>query len=96
VATDAAITHAAVTVSTTATQLCIPQGRRTLITFTNNGAVTVFLGGPGVTTTAFLWPLPAGETVQFTGEGGDISPRMKWYGITASSTASVSVGEVIN
>lgn len=95
-ATEASITHGAVSVGTSETQLCIPQGRRTLITFTNNGLVTVYLGGPGVTASAFLWPLASGETMQFTREGNDVSPTMKWYGITASSTASVSVGEVIN
>ena len=94
--TQAGILSNAVTVSTTATRLCLNSSRRTLMTFTNNASVTVFLGGSAVTSASFLWPLPAGETVQFTGDGGDVSPQMVWYGITASSTASVSVGEVIN
>lgn len=94
--TQSGIENNAVTVSTSVTQLALNTSRRTLLTFTNNGSVTVFLGGSAVTSTSFLWPLAAGETVQFTSDGGDVSPQMKWYGITASSTASVSVGEVIN
>lgn len=94
--TKSGIVNTAVTASTTAVQLATNSSRRTLITFANNGSVTVYLGGSDVSSTAFLWPLAAGETVQFTGEGGDISPQMMWYGRTASSTASVSVGEVIN
>lgn len=85
----------AVTVSSTATLLCDGHPNRTLVTFTNNGAVTVYLGGSAVTSSAFVYALPAGEWVQFTMEDGDAAPKMRWYGITASSTASVSVGEVL-
>ena len=94
--TQSGIENNAVTVSTSVTLLALNTSRRTLLTFTNNGSVTVFLGGDDVSSTSFLWPLTAGETVQFTSDGGDVSPQMKWYGRTASSTASVSVGEVIN
>lgn len=94
--TQSGIENSAVTVSTSVTQLALNTSRRTLITFTNNGSVTVFLGGDDVSSTAFFWPLTAGETIQFTSEGGDRSPQMKWYGCTASSTASVSVGEIID
>lgn len=85
----------AVSVSTAVTNLCDGSPNRTLVTFTNNGAVTVYLGGSNVSSTAFIYPLPAGEWVQFTNDGGDAAPTGKWYGVTASSTASVAVGEAI-
>lgn len=93
--TQSGVESSAITVSSTATLLVQNQVRRKLITFTNNGAVTVFIGGDAVTSSAFLYALPAGEWVQFTSEDGDPAPQMQWYGITASSTASVSIGEVI-
>lgn len=91
------ILNNAVTVSTTAILLCDGQPRRTWLVLTNNGSVTVYLGNVSVTTSAFLIALPAGESLQVTnGDGNDKAPENKWYGITASSTASVSVGESLN
>lgn len=86
-----------VTASTTVTLLVDGSPRRRNLTLTNNGAVTVYLGSSDVTTTAFFRPLAAGETVEFTrGAGGDDPlPEAKWYVVTASSTASVAVGEVL-
>jgi len=91
------ILNNAVTVSTTATLLCDGSPRRRNLTLTNNGSVTVYLGPVGVSSTAFFRALPAGETVEFTrGDGSDDPlPEAKWYGRTASSTASVSVGEIL-
>lgn len=94
--TQSGVVNRAVSVSTSVTLLADNSSRRTLLTFTNNGGVNVFLGGSDVSSSAFLTILPAGEMIQFTPDGGDISPQMKWYGVAASSTASVSVGEVIN
>lgn len=87
----------AVTVTTTATLLCDGSPRRRNLTLTNNGSVTVYLGPAGVSSTAFFRALPAGENVEFTrgNEGDDPLPEAKWYGRAASSTASVSVGEVL-
>lgn len=91
------ILNNAVTVSTSATLLCDGQPRRTWLVFTNNGSVTVYLGNASVSSSAFLYPLAAGETLQVTnGDGQDKAPENKWYGRTASSTASVSVGESLN
>lgn len=86
-----------VTASTTATMLCDGQTRRRNLTFTNNGAVTVYIGPSDVTTSAFFRALEAGDVLEFTrGAGGeDPSAENRWYGITASSTASVAVGEVL-
>lgn len=84
----------AVTASTSAVQLVEGNPNRTLLTFTNNGSVTVYLGGASVSTSAFVYPLDAGDLVQFAVGDGDVSPLMTWYGVTGSSTASVSVGEV--
>ena len=89
------IQNSAVSVSSSVTELCGGQPNRTLVTFTNNGAVTVYLGGSTVSSSAFVFALPAGEWVQFTREDGDHAPMMRWYGVTASSTASVAVGEVL-
>ncbi len=86
-----------VTVSTTATLLCDGSPRRTWLVLTNTGSVTVYLGNANVSSTAFLIALPAGESIQVTnGDGLDKAPENKWYGRTASSTASVSVGESLN
>ena len=87
--------NTAVACSTAVVELCGGQPNRTLLTFTNNGSVTVYLGGSTVSSSAFVYALPAGEWVQFTQDDGDAAPRMQWYGVTASSTASVSVGEVL-
>lgn len=59
-----AVTHAQTTVSTTAATL----GRVTsneALTVQNNSAVTVYLGGPGVTTSAYGYALapPANEEI---------------------------------
>ena len=91
------ISNNAVTVATSATLLCDGTPRRRNLTLTNNGSVSVYLGGAGVSSTAFFRVLPAGETVEFIrGDNRDDPlPEAKWYGITASSTASVSVGEII-
>lgn len=89
------IQNAALTASTTATELCGGSPNRTFLSFTNNGSVTVYLGASDVSSSAFVYPLPAGEWVQFTSENGDHAPGARWYGVTASSTASVAVGEVL-
>lgn len=94
--TSSEIINSSVSVGTSATLLVSNLGRRTLLTFTNNGSVTVYLGNASVSSSAFVWPIPAGESIQFNTDGNDVSPQMKWYGVTPSSTASVSVGEVIN
>ena len=92
-----AIVDTAVTATTTATKLIEGSPRRRNLTLTNNCSVTVYLGSVDVSTSAFFRPLTAGETVEFTrGPGGDDPlPEAKWYGVTASSTASVAVGEVL-
>jgi hypothetical protein len=87
------LSNNAVTTSTTAIILCDGNPNRAWLAMTNGGAVTVYLGNASVSSTAFVWALAPGETVQFTAEGGDKLPQNKWYGRTASSTASVSVGE---
>jgi hypothetical protein len=83
----------AVTVSSTATLLVDGSPRRSWLSVRNNGVVDVYLGNASVSSTAFSWLLAPGEVVQFTTEAGDKLPENKWYGRTASSTASVSVGE---
>lgn len=91
------IQTSAVTVTTSATLLCDGVSRRRNLTLTNNGAVSVYLGGGAVTSTAFFRVLSPGDTMEFTrGDGGDDPlPEAKWYGVAASSSASVSVGEII-
>lgn len=57
-----AVTHAQTTVSTTAATL----GRVTsneALTVQNNSAVTVYLGGPGVTTSAYGYALAPGGVI---------------------------------
>lgn len=92
----AEIDQAAVTATTSATLLADGDGDRTNLTFTNTGSVTVYLGGSGVTTTAFVYPLAAGEWVQWTREANDVAPTCAWYGRTASSSANVAVGKIGN
>ena len=86
----------AVSVGTTATLLCDGKSTRRNLTLTNNGSVSVFLGGATVSSTAFFRELAPGEALEFT-RGSDLddpAPTSKWFGRTASSTASVSVGEI--
>lgn len=86
--------NTAVTVTATATQIVDGSPNRTLLVLTNNGVETVFLGAASVSTSAFIYPLESGDTVQWTSEDGDVAPEGKWFGVTASGSVSVSVGEI--
>lgn len=86
--------NTSVSVSTSAVELVDGSPNRTLLSFTNNGAVTVYLGTSSVSSSQFIYPLAAGEWVQFTADNGDVAPQGNWWGVTGSSTASVSVGEI--
>ncbi|HXY64505.1 MAG TPA: hypothetical protein VEI45_09200 [Mycobacterium sp.] len=54
----------------------------------NGGSVTVYLGGTSSVTTTTGYPLPASTSVNVPTTG---SEPLSLYGITASSTATVSV-----
>lgn len=74
-----AVTHAQTTVSTTAATL----GRVTsneALTVQNNSAVTVYLGGPGVTTSAYGYALAPGGVIAV-----DLPASNVLYAIAASS-----------
>ena len=60
-----------VTVTTTAAKIIAGQARRMLITFCNTGATVIYLGGPTVTSSAFLYPLQSGEWIQWEPTGSD-------------------------
>lgn len=95
--TDSGIGNTLVSVSSsTPTNLIVNQVRRTLLTFNNTGSVTIYVGNEEVSSTAFVYKVLPGEFIQFTTEGGDRSPQMKWYGIAASGTGTVAVGEIID
>ena len=82
----------AVTVTTTATPL--PEevlAYRRSVSFYNNSAQTVYMGGSDVTVTNGI-PVPASTW----GPAIDAGPRLIVYGIVASSTANVRVMEVSN
>lgn len=66
-----------------------------MLAFTNVGAVTVYIGAIDVSATAFVWLIEANDAVQLFADGVDESARARWYVVTDSSTALVSVGEVV-
>lgn len=78
----AALTAEATTVTTTATLIdtSLATGREAAL-LRNNGAVTVYLGGSGVTTSTGF-PLAAGESLTLP-RGASV------YGIVASGTCNV-------
>ncbi len=84
-------THTNVVVgSGSATQLTTPSSNRKSVTFQNLGSVTVYLGKSDVaaSSTTQGYALFAGASLC------DTDSNDEWYGITASSTASVHVIEV--
>lgn len=81
--------HSAVSVANTATQLLRLNQSKAGWIIANNGSVTVFIGGSGVTTANGL-PLAAGEKMSSDGGTefeGDV------YGIVASGTCDTRVLE---
>lgn len=76
-----------VTASTSASVLLAANANRVSAIFYNNGSVTVYIGGSGVTSSNGF-PIPAGQS--FT----DDASNGVWYVVSASSTASIGVIEV--
>lgn len=80
---------ASVTVGVTATQLSSPTddnaAGHSLVVKVPAGGATVFVGGPGVTTTAG-YPLAAGESFS-----ADLTPGDALFGIVATGTQAVNV-----
>lgn len=81
-----------VTVTTTAAKIADGRARRMLITFCNTGSTVIYLGGPGVTSSAFIYPLQAGEWIQWEPSDADPATAGEWYGVTASGTCTLSIG----
>lgn len=75
---------ASVTVAGSATLLA-PLRARNAVTIYNGGSTTVYVGGPGVTTTTGF-PLAAGNAYT-------LNTSAALYGITSGTAASVGVGE---
>lgn len=88
------VANNAVTVTTAAALLVDGNPNRTYLSVTNGGSVTVYLGSSVVSSTAFVVAVEAGDSVVFTNDGVDKSACAKWYAVTASSSVSVSVGEI--
>jgi hypothetical protein len=87
-----AVKHASVTVGTTSTDLTSSirddhgfNGVTRTVVVQNKGTGSVFLGGPGVTTSSFGYELPSGSEASFDLTLGDIL-----FGV-ASSAQSVTV-----
>lgn len=88
------IAHAVVVVGTTATNLLagqadnfqdVGQVTRT-IAVQNNGTVTAYLGGPGVSSSSYGFALAAGQSISF-----DLDARDVLYAAVASGTSSLNV-----
>lgn len=92
-----AVRSTAISVGTTATALDLADdsgdsqsGESTLVY--NDGAATVYLGGPAVTTSGATKGIPV--TAGAYGPGLDLNSGDRLYGIVASGTVSVLVFEV--
>jgi hypothetical protein len=81
----AAVSASRVTVASTATVIAASTSARASIVVRNRGTVSVYLGGPTVTSSAGF-ELSAGDAI-----GIELWPGESLYGITASSTARVDV-----
>lgn len=68
--------------SASAAIIVASRSSRHAVTIINTGTVTVFLGNSSSVTTADGFPLPAGEAITLNSESS-------FYGVTASSTATV-------
>ena len=89
------ITNTAVSVGTDATSLSAASGHREVLGFhVPTGGATVYIGGPGVTTTNG-WPIVAGTAFMVTNDSGVVlAPDEEWYGIVAASTQDVRILQV--
>lgn len=88
------VNHSTKTVGTTATPLFavndnFTQRRRGTFSVQNNSASTVFVGGPGVTTSSFGYKLVAGDSMAF-----DLGPSDILYAVVASGTADINLMQV--
>lgn len=84
-----AVRHAVVTVGSTATALHGGSvGRQTVTVHNNDGVVSLFWGGEGVTSLTGV-PLPAGASRTFT-----LDPGETLYAAVAAGTAQARVGRV--
>jgi hypothetical protein len=84
-----AITHQRVSVGTTATQISsnyAGKDGQTVSVQNPTGGATVYLGGEGVTTTAYGVELAAGAAFTIEMQDGE-----KLYGVVAASTQTVNV-----
>jgi len=79
----ATLAHGRAAPTTTRVEIVPSNGQRTSVTLTNLGAVTVYLGGPNVSTAN------AGATIEAGQEWRDEDSGAAWYGITASGTGDV-------
>lgn len=87
------ILHAAVTVGTTATNLLAgvadtfqdPDEVARTLCVQNTSDSTVYLGGPGVTSSAYGFSLAAGQSVSF-----DLRPKDVLYAVVATGTKVVN------
>ena len=86
-----AFRHASVTVTTTPKDLLAGapdisgyQDVARSVLLTNEGDVTVFIGGPAVTSTNYGYTLPAAGVISFDLKNDDVP-----YGVVASGTAIV-------
>jgi hypothetical protein len=76
----------AVSVATTATALHDATTQSSILVF-NNHSATIYVGGPGVTTSTGI-PVAAGTGISFDYKYGEI------YGIVAAATADVRILEL--
>ena len=84
-----ALSHAIVSVGTTATLLSSSTAGRdgqTVLVQNPSGGATVYLGGTGVTTSSYGFILEGGVAFAI-----DLQDNESLYGVVASSTQSVSV-----
>lgn len=84
-----AVKHASVTVATTATDLTSSirddrgfDGVTRTVVVQNKSAGSIFIGGPGVTTSSYGYELPAGSEASFDLTLGDVL-----YGVAAQATS---------
>lgn len=82
-----AIVHARISVGTTATVLAPFQPNADRVVVVQNlGTVSVYVGGPGVTTSSYGYELKPNASLSF-----DVDQAEDLYGVVASGSQTVSV-----
>ena len=89
-----------VSVGTTAggTEIAARDPHRRVLRIRNDGAAALYIGPSGLTATTAFDTLAAGASTTITSDkaAGDLGACEAWYGLSASGTLTVNVGQIVS